>query len=347
MRHRVTRVVTATLLVLAAAGTSAAATVKVVTTLQDYAAIARDLGGDRVEVQGIVPGNSDPHFIKPKPSYALLLKDADLLVSTGLDLELWLPVLQNKAGNRAILEGTAGYVAASQGLELLDKPVSLSRSAGDVHVYGNPHVHTSPLNARVVARNIATGLCKVDPAGCPTYQANLARFQDRLSEKLYGSDLLTVLDAATLDALAAKGTLLPFLADQGLEARLGGWLGQARSLRGQKVITYHRSWPYLAALLGLEVVGEVEPKPGIPPSARHVAELVDLIASQHVRVLLCENHFERTTPEAIAARTGIALVVVPLSVGGEAGVDTYEALVDLWVTRLTAAFAGQPGAGPR
>lgn len=338
--------ITVTVLALTLAGVNASAAVKVVTTMQDYAAIARELGGERVEVQGIVPGNSDPHFIKPKPSYALLLKDADLLVSTGLDLELWLPVLVNKAGNRKLLEGAAGYVSASQGVELLEKPVSLSRSAGDVHVYGNPHIHTSPLNVRVVARNVATGLCKVDPDGCPSYEANLRRFQDRLSEKLYGSELLELLDAETLDPLAARGALIPFLEQQGLVEKLGGWLGQARGLHGQKIVTYHKNWPYLAALLGVEVVAQVEPKPGIPPSARHVAELIDLIAAEKVSVLMSANYFERSKPEAIAGRTGITLVVVPLSVGGEPGVDTYEDLVDLWISRLCAAFE-EPGVAAR
>jgi ABC-type Zn uptake system ZnuABC Zn-binding protein ZnuA len=336
--------ITVTVLALTLASVDAGATVKVVTTTQDYAAIARELGGERVEVEGIVPGCSDPHFIKPKPSYALMLKDADLLVSTGLDLELWLPVLVNKAGNRKLLEGTAGYVSAGQGVELLEKPVSLSRSAGDVHVYGNPHIHTSPLNARLIARNIATGLCKVDPDGCPTYESNLRRFQDRLSEKLYGQELLEILDAATLDPLAARGALVPFLEQQGLAEKLGGWLGQARGLHGQKIITYHKNWPYLAALLGVEVVAQVEPKPGIPPSARHVAELIDLIAAEKVSVLMSANYFERSKPEAIAERTGITLVVVPLSVGGEPGVDTYEALVDLWISRLCAVSDRQVGA---
>ena len=328
-----------TVLALAVAGEKAEAVVKVVTTLQDYAAIARELGGERVEVQGIVPGNSDPHFIKPKPSYALMLRDADLLVSTGLDLELWLPVLENKAGNRRILEGTAGYVSAGQGIELLEKPVSLSRALGDVHVYGNPHIHTSPLNARVIARNIATGLCKVDPEGCPEYQKNLEAFQSRLSEKLYGAELVKLLDIETLDALAARGALSSFLAEHGLTEKLGGWLGQAQPLRGQKLVTYHKNWAYFATLLGIQVVGYVEPKPGIPPSARHVAELIELIAAEKVPVLLCVNYFERSKPEAITQRTGVRLVWVPLSVGGEAGVDSYEALVDLWISRLTAALA--------
>lgn len=335
-----------TLLALAVVAGNAEAVIKVVTTLQDYAAIARELGGERVEAQGIVPGCSDPHFVKPKPSYALLLRDADLLVSTGLDLELWLPVLENKAGNRRILEGTAGYVSVSQGIELLEKPVSLSRAGGDVHVYGNPHIHTSPINARVIARNIATGLCKVDSAGCPVYQKNLEAFQARLSEKLYGADLVRLLGAERLDSLAATGALVPFLAEQGLAERLGGWLGQARPLHGRKLVTYHKNWVYLTALLGIQVVDFVEPKPGIPPSARHVAELIELIGDEGVPVLLTANYFERSKPEAIAQRTGIKVVRVPLSVGGESGVDTYEALVDLWITRLVAAFAEAGGSTP-
>ncbi|MCP4656654.1 MAG: zinc ABC transporter substrate-binding protein, partial [bacterium] len=149
------------------------ATVHVVATLQDYAALAREVGGERVEVRAIVAGNSDSHFIKPKPSYALMLRDAELLIATGLDLELWLPVVLNKSGNRKIIEGSPGFVAAAHGIELLQKPVSLSRTAGDVHSYGNPHIHTSPINAKIIARNIATGLCKVDPEGCPAYETNL------------------------------------------------------------------------------------------------------------------------------------------------------------------------------
>ena len=331
----------------AAAAPVAQAAVNVVTTTQDYAAIAREIGGDRVTVAGIVPGNSDPHFLKPKPSYALMLRDADLLVSTGLDLELWLPVLVNKAGNRNIVEGAPGFVAVALDVELLEKPVSLSRSEGDVHVFGNPHIHTSPINAKIIARNIATGLCKVDPGGCSSYQANLTRFNDRLSRRLYGDALVELLGPATLDRLAAGGELLPFLERQGIADKLAGWLGQARALHGRKLITYHKNWAYLTTLLGLQVVEYVEPKPGIPPTARHVAELIELISAQNVPVLLAANYFEERKPQAIADRTGIIPVVAPLSVGGEPGIDTYEGLVDLWITKLVRAYddAGARG-GP-
>jgi ABC-type Zn uptake system ZnuABC Zn-binding protein ZnuA len=319
--------------------TTSEATIKVVTTVQDYAAIARDIGGDRVVVEAIVAGNADAHFVKPKPSFAIMLRDADLFVSTGLDLELWAPVLVNKAGNRKIVDGAEGYVSASQGLDLMDKPASMDRSAGDVHVYGNPHITTSPLNITVVARNIATGLCKVDPEGCDAYKLNLNGFNARLSRRLYGDRLLELLGAESLDPLARSGRLVPFLQEHGMLEELGGWLGEAMSLRGQKLICYHKNWIYFTTLFGLTVVDYVEPKPGIPPTARHVAELVKRIEEEGIRVLLTANYFERRKPELIAERTGIVAVVVPMYVRGEPGVETYFDLVDLWLGRLKAAYA--------
>jgi len=317
------------------------ATVRVVTTVQDYAAIVRDIGKDRVEVEAIVVGNADAHFIKPKPSYAIMLRDADLFVSTGLDLELWAPVLVNKAGNRKIIDGAEGYVSASHGVELLEKPASMDRSAGDVHIYGNPHITTSPLNITVVARNIATGLCKVDPEGCDAYKINLDDFNDRVARRLYGDRLLEILGVEVLDPLARSGRLVPFLEEHGLLGELGGWLGDAMPFRGQKLVCYHKNWIYFTTLFGLSVVDFVEPKPGIPPTARHVAELVKRIEDENIRVLLTANYFERRKPELIAERTGIIPVVVPMSVGGEVGVESYFDLVDLWVGRLRDAFSAE------
>jgi zinc/manganese transport system substrate-binding protein len=314
-------------------------TVNVVTTIQDYAAIVRDIGGDRVDVAAIVAGSADAHFVKPKPSYAIMLRDADLFVSTGLDLELWAPVLVNKAGNRKIVDGAAGYVSASQGIELMEKPASLDRSAGDVHIYGNPHITSSPLNMAVVARNIATGLCKVDPDGCETYSRNLELFSDRLARSLYGDRLPELLGVDVLDPLARNGRLVPFLEEHGLLDELGGWLREAMPFRGRKLVCYHKNWIYFTTLFGLSVVDYVEPKPGIPPTARHVADLVQRIQDENIRVLLTANYFERRKPELIAERTGIKPVVVPMYVQGEPKVDTYFDLVDLWIGRLKTAFA--------
>jgi ABC-type Zn uptake system ZnuABC Zn-binding protein ZnuA len=314
------------------------ATVKVVTTQETYAAIARELGGEHVEAEAIIPGNADAHFVKPKPSYAFMLRDAELFVSTGLDLELWAPVLVNKSGNRNITDGAVGYVAASHGIDLLERPASADRSTGDVHVYGNPHIQTSPINAAAIARNIATGLCKVDPERCEAYRSNLADFSDRLARRLYGDQLLELLGVDTLDALAGSGRLVSFLEERGLADQIGGWLAEAMPFRGRKLVCYHKNWIYFTTLFGLEVVGYVETKPGIPPTARHVAELIQRIEDEEVGVLLAANYFERRKPELIAERTGIVPVVVPMSVGGEERVATYFDLVDLWVGRLKTAF---------
>ncbi len=323
----------------ASGATSSTGKIQVVTTLQDYAAIASEIGGDRIEARAIVPGNADPHFIKPKPSYALMLRDADLFVSTGLDLELWAPVLVNKSGNRRIVDGGPGYVAAAQGIELLQKPTSLDRSGGDIHIYGNPHIQTSPINAMTIARNIATGLCKVDPGGCGTYRRNLAEFNHRLARRLYGDGLVELLGVEVLNPLAAKGRLIPFLEEHGLMDRLGGWLREGLPFRGRKIVCYHKNWVYFTTLFGLDVADYVEVKPGIPPTARHVADLIRKIKAEKIRVLLAANYFERRKPQMIADRTGIIPVIVPTSVHGEPGVDSYFDLIDTWVGRLRDAFA--------
>jgi len=319
------------------------ATIKVVTTQETYASIASELGGERVVAEAIVPGNADAHFVKPKPSYAFMLRDADLFVSTGLDLELWAPVLVNKSGNRNIADGAVGYVAAAHGTDLLEKPASADRSAGDVHIYGNPHIQTSPINMTIVAGNITTGLCKVDPEGCEFYRANLMDFKNRLARRLYGDDLVELFGVETLALLAQNGRLVPFLEEQGIADQIGGWLAEAMPFRGRKLVCYHKNWVYFTTLFGLDVVGYVETKPGIPPTARHVAELIQRIYDEDVEVLLAANYFEKRKPELIAERTGIVPVVVPMSVGGEAGVDSYFDLVDLWVKRLRDAFGVSGG----
>ena len=319
--------------------TTSLAAVKVVTTQETYASIAREIGGDLVTAESIVPGNADAHFVKPKPSYALMLRDADLFVSTGLDLELWAPVLVNKSGNRNIADGAIGYVAAAQGIELLEKPASLDRSAGDVHIYGNPHIQTSPINIAIVARNIATGLCKVDPGNCDTYRVRLADFDDRLARRLYGEKLVELLGVDTLDPLARSGRLVPFLEEKGFAGEIGGWLGEGMSFRGREIVCYHKNWIYFTTIFGLDVAGYVETKPGIPPTARHVSELIERIEADHVHVLLAANYFERSKPQLIADRTGIVPVVVPMSVDAGSGVATYFDLVDLWVGSLKTAYA--------
>jgi ABC-type Zn uptake system ZnuABC Zn-binding protein ZnuA len=336
-------VLLAALAVLSAGATPAsAAPLQVVTTLPAYASIAQFLGGDKVKAQSISRGDEDAHFVKPKPSYALMLKDADLFVTTGLDLELWAPVLVDKSGNRKIRDGQPGYVNASQGVPLLDVPVNPSREAGDIHIYGNPHIHTSPLNAKIVARNIAAGLQRIDPANKAVYQANLKAFQDRMDRSLYGDQLPKILGAETLDNLARQDKLIPFLRSKDYQGKklidlLGGWLGKGMVFRGQKIVTYHQNWTYFTRLFGLPVADDVEPKPGIPPSAKHVHDLIETMKAQNVKVVLAPSYYPPSQSQAIAERTGSKAVIVPLGPDSTSA-DAYFNLIDGWVNKLAEAY---------
>ena len=330
---------------LASAAVASAAPLKVVATLPSYAAIAKAVGGDRVTVQSISQPSEDAHFVKPKPSLALMLRDADVFVTTGLDLEMWAPVLVDKSGNSKIRDGQPGYVSASQGVPLLEVPSSTSREAGDVHLYGNPHIHTSPLNAKIIAANIAAGLMRVDPAGATTYQKNLADFQQRIDVALYGQQLADLLGSRILDPLARDGKLIPFLVQkqyqgQPLIGRLGGWMKEGMAFRDKEIVTYHKNWVYFTTLFGLRVVDTIEPKPGIPPSARHVHDVIDLIHKDDVKALFTASYFDPRKPQEIAERTGAKAVIVPLEPGGM-GTTDYISLVDYWVSHLAQAYGGK------
>ena len=263
--------------------------------------------------------------------------------STGLDLELWTPVLVDKSGNRSIRDGQPGFVSASQGVQMQEVPASVSREAGDVHIYGNPHIHTSPLNSKAIARNITAGLKRVDPAGAAAYDSNLTRFTRRIDDALYGPELVELLGSEALDPLARQGKLIDFLSTQEHEGRklidrLGGWLGRGLPFRGQKIVAYHKNWVYFTDLFGLEVVDFVERKPGIPPSARHVHRLLGRIRDEGIRVLLASSYFSRTQVENIAERAGCRALIVSLG-PMEVTAESYFELIDDWVEGLASALA--------
>jgi len=315
---------------------------RVVTTLPDYAAVARIIGGDRVSVHAIVRGDQDAHFIRPKPSFVDLVKQADVLIATGLDLELWLPTVVDKSGNPHVRSGKPGYVAAAQGMSLQEVPEILSRSEGGLHVYGNPHVTCSPLNMKTAARNIAIGLARNDPDGKKRYEANLKSFLDEIDRRLFGEELVRLLGGESLSRMAEKGTLIPFLEEQRFQDRplieyLGGWMEVMLSLRGLEIVTYHKNWIYFVTLFGLEEVGTVEPKPGIPPSPRHVTQLVELMRSRKIKVILAANYFDEQKSRTVAQWVDAVPVIVPLYVGGQEDAGTYFDLVDSWTNRLVQA----------
>lgn len=318
--------------------------VKIVTSLTTYAAIAREVGGERATVEAIAEGDEDPHFVQPRPSFVPLLRDADLFVTTGMDLELWVPTLLDRAGNPRIREGSPGHVAAYRGMNILEIPSSVSRAQGDIHVQGNPHIHTDPINAIIIARNILDGLKRVSPANAAYFTTREAAFEDRVLRATYGDEIVTVVTAATLFDLAKAGREMVFLQNtqyQGrpLAARLGGWMQAAMVFRGKDIVCYHKEWAYFSARYGVRCIEYIEAKPGIPPTPRHVQDVITLMRDRRIPVLLASNYFDRNQVRDVASRTGAAAVIVPENTRGAPGVDTYFQLMDAWISALGAAFA--------
>ena len=315
---------------------------QVVTTLSDYAVLARMIGGDRVVVESIVHSVQDPHRIRTKPSFVHMAMKADVLIATGLDLEMWLPTVVNRSGNRHVRSGEVGYVAVSQGVALVEKPKVISQIEGDVHVFGNPHITTSPINTKQVAWNITTGLIKNDPEGKAYYEANLKTLQDELDKRLFGEELVALLGGDTLCRLAEQDKLIDFLQENKLQGKplidkLGGWMGKMLPLRGTPIVVYHKNWSYFLKLFGLEEAATIEAKPGIPPSAKSVTRLVQMMHDEKIRIILAANYFDEHKVKTVADRTGAHALVVPLFVGGTPGIESYVQLVDYWVSGLLEA----------
>ena len=282
----------------------AASKLKVVTATTDMAALAEEVGGDRVEVNSIARGYQDPHFVEAKPSFLLLLRRADLLILVGLQLEIgWLPPLITQSGNPRIQVDAPGYLDASQFAEILEKPTGIvTRAMGDVHPLGNPHYWLDPENGRRIARGIQTKLAEMRPGDAAYFEARYQSFSQRLDQ-------------------AEKG-----------------WDEAMKPFHGRMVVTYHRSWPNFAKRFGLNVVDYVEPRPGIPPSPSHTIALIQMMKRDNVKVILVEPYFDLKTPNSVARETG-ALVVVGLpSVGGEKEVTDYFKLFDYDINLLTKAF---------
>ena len=318
---------------------------RVVTTLPDYAELVKVIGGERISVDSIVHSIQDPHRIRPKPSFVHMVMQADVLIATGLDLEMWVPTVINKSGNKKVRSGEIGYVAVSQGIDLVEKPKVISQIEGDVHIFGNPHISCSPINMKKVARNITIGLIKNDPEGREFYEGNLERFHSEVDNRMFGEELVKLLGGPTLCGLTKKGKLIEFLENnkyQGkpLIEKMEGWMKKTLPLRGMPIVVYHKNWTYLMELFGLEEAGTIESKPGIPPSPKHVTKLVTMMRERKIRIILAANYFDEHKVRTVATRTGAKAVVVPLFVGGAPGAEDYFKLVDYWVDRLLKAQKG-------
>jgi ABC-type Zn uptake system ZnuABC Zn-binding protein ZnuA len=321
----------------------AADKINVVTTLSTYADIVKYIGKDKVDVRYIVEGDQDAHFVRPKPSFAVLLSKADLFISTGLDLELWVPSLVDMSKNDKIRSGQQGFVAAYDGINLLDKPDVLSRSEGGLHIYGNPHISANPLNLKIIAENITIGLEKNDPQYSDYYRKNLKIFQNEIDNRTFGEELVKLMGGALLTKLANNGQLIGFLEEKEYKGKkmidyLAGWLEAALPFRDKKIVAYHKNWVYFQKVFGLDIIGYVEPKPSIPPSPKHVEKLVQEMRKNEVKVLLAANYFDENKVKTICGKVGAEPVIVPMFVEGTSGTENVFKLIDLWISKLNEAF---------
>src|SRR6266849_4464090 len=291
------------LCIILACGFSAHAKLNVVATLPDLGSLAREIGGDKVNVTVLAKPTEDPHFVDARPSFVVQLRTADVLIEGGAELEIgWLPPLLQNARNPKIEAGKPGRVVASQGVRLMNVPTNVTRAAGDVHALGNPHFMTDPIIARAVAKHIAQSFAAVDAPNAASYDSNSKRFETTINAKLqeWGA------------------AMLPF--------------------KGQNVVAYHDSWVYFAHRFGLNIDTFLEPKPGIPPSPSHLAEVIEKIKVQKIKVILVEPFHDRRIAERVASATGAKVVEFSQFPGGLPGTESYVKLIDTLVSRLAAAL---------
>jgi len=311
---------------------------KIICSFSDFASIAKFIVQDKAEVEFIASGESDPHFVPPKPSSAMKMRGADMWVTTGLDLEGWSTTLLDKARNRKIMDGEIGFVSAADGITILDKPDKVDRTEGDIHLMGNPHINTGPMNWKQIARNITIGLQKIDPENADFYIKRRDLFIDKVDRIMFGDELVEMFDGETLQKLLENKTLYTFLdkeyQGEKLINKLGGWQKKALPFRNKKIFAYHKNWAYFADAFGLEIIGFIEPKPGIPPSARHVQKSIKIIRNQGISIMLVASYFEKKSPKMIEAKTGIKALFMPLFVHGVPEATDNFKLVNYWIDNI-------------
>ena len=287
-------------------GASTAKKINVVATTPDLGSIAEAIGGAAVDVKALAKPTEDAHFVDAKPSNIVILNRADVLIEGGAELELgWLPALLESARNKKIAAGAPGRISAAQGVKLLEVPTSFDRSKGDVHSLGNPHFLIDPVNVRLIAANIAAHFIQVDPANANLYKSNLQKFQARI------------------------------------DAKLPEWQKKLAPYANAKIVTYHKDFPYLAQRFKLDVVENLEPKPGIAPSPAHLAKVISTMKSQNARVILVQPFQNRKTAETVARQTGATVLDLSQQPGAVKGTATYFDLMDYIVNALATALQGK------
>jgi len=315
-------------------GQAAAEKLNIVTTTTDLASIARHIAGEHAVVTSICTGREDPHFIQAKPSYIIMARDADLWIRIGMDLEIgWEGPVLDGARKTSIRVGGPRHLDASEKVLKLEIPSGkVGRHMGDVHPQGNPHYWLDPLNARIAAKSIADRLSKLEPTYAADFQRNLASFRDALDKRMFGEMPVNMFSGSRLWSLLLKDKLDRFLEDEGVG--LKGWMGQMKPFRGQKIVAYHRSWIYFAHRFDLVIIGEMEPKPGVPPSPSHLETIIELVKNDHVKAILLEPYFSRKSAELVASKTDAKVVVCPISVGGAPQTADYLKLIDSIISQI-------------
>ena len=284
------------------------AKLNVVATTPDLASIAKEVGGDHIDLLTLAKPTEDPHFVDAKPSFMVKLNHANVLIEGGAELEVgWLPALLDQARNPKLAQGAPGHVACAQGVQLLEVPSTLDRSRGDIHAAGNPHYIIDPVNAKIVAKTITDAFCAQDPKSAVAYQANAKKFTEALDAKL----------------AEWQQTLAPF--------------------KGQHVVAYHNSWLYFGERFGLKIDLFLEPKPGVPPTPTHLADVITKMKEDKVHVIMVDPYLDRRTAVTVAGRTGAAVVDVSQFPGAIKGTEGgYIALLDYLVSSVAKALAVKP-----
>jgi ABC-type Zn uptake system ZnuABC Zn-binding protein ZnuA len=313
----------------------------ILTTITDLADITQSITGDLAEVSSLCDGREDPHALTVRPSFVVKARDAQVWIRVGMELEVgWEPPILRDSRNRRIQVGAPGHIDVSEKIIPLDIPQGeVTRDQGDVHAYGNPHYWLDPLNGRLAARYIATRLEALYPEHAEVFRSNLANFLLSLDQRMFGEVLVTRLGGARLWKLLLQGTFERELEQSGTAGLCGGWYAVLRPYAGRPVATYHRSWIYLLQRFQLRLAGELEPKPGVPPSPRHLHKLSETFKEQAVQIILQEPFYSSKAAELLASRlSGCKILVCPNSTGGGEGADSYFDMLDHVINRLAVAF---------
>jgi zinc/manganese transport system substrate-binding protein len=309
----------------------------IVTTITPLKSIAESVGGNFVSVTSIGRGDEDPHFIAAKPSFMMKARKADLFIRIGLELEIgYEGLILQGSRNPKIQLGMAGHLDAPEGILRLEVPVRrVYRSMGDIHPLGNPHYWLDPYNGRIIAKTICNRLKELDPAHSADYDRNLVSFLLKLDSAMFGPKLTEAVGGEKLWELLLNGQLDNFIRERSLSP--DGWLAKMKSFKGSAIVTYHRSWSYFANRFNLNVVAELEPKPGIPPTPGHILQVIETMKADKVKVILTEPFYEHQSAQTIADKTGAKMLIVSNAPNEQ--VKDYITMLDNIVTKLTEALS--------